>query len=1125
VDVVFSLCLRIFNMNSRKKFRKNTKKNKTRNKRGGGPNEDALFAAVEKWQTTRNQINAILDKGANVNARTDKGMTPLHIACDRGDLSMIMALLDRGADVNARNNVQRTPLHYACIVGNMKLAMALVDRGADIHAKDDKNWTPLEIVEGNARKSALRNAAAEYKKKNKPNNANEELFAAVKKKETTAANINAILEKGADVNVRDVHQFTPLHHACSRGNMKIAMTLMDRGVEIDTRDVNQRTPLHAACGNGHMEVAMALVDRGADIDARDEDQRTPLHRACIYGHMDLAMALLDRGADIKANNNEGKTPLDLIKKPEDRKKIEEYAKPKRNFITTKKQWKIYLDDEHAEQFENLNGKYEVEFVDGVIYQGDWKDNNKHGKGKEIHPNGDKYEGIWENDKLKDGKVKKTYDDGNIYEGDWKDDKRHGNGRFVYIDGNFYEGDYKDDNKHGNGKYTWNNGDIYEGDWKDDERHGKGTLTYADGDVYEGDWKDGERHGKGKITHHEGEVYDGDWKNDNFNGNGKMTYEDGTIYEGGWKDGGRHGKGKLIYKGKKPIDVVFETDDENDEYLISGEGTFFNIQLKDNVEYKEFNGKIEDSKGTGSGKRKYADSMYEGDYHNDERHGKGKYTLANGDMYEGDYQDDKMHGKGKYTLANGDVYEGDFQDDEMHGKGKYTFADGSVYQGDFQDGNMHGKGKYTYVNGNMYEGDWKDNMKNGYGVMKYETAKYYPMIPPGSTYDGYWKNDKMHTEDTQLGKLTWAPHDPLKPEYPDRSTPCGLRSFEGQWNNDNPKISREYDDFPMSLENWGNYIWKKGDRILLDRTTAYAYEVHQKGKKMQKKLGPVLDFMKEEQDHAPSSWPISEYLDETPQQFIQSLNAHGEDFLNHLLENEDERRRKSTSLELILNKLSTSDYVRNRDTKRIIAICFYYVLGELKSIEEGVEKVRMAGVKHEPDFQLYYINTFIEDNIAAYNGSNGMSCTQGIFERFFTVLESTLALAVAPGNDSFLGKDEATIQERREKYNKILDLWGRNKPKMEDILASFDAIDDRSMVKDKSQEEKIRIVMGFIKSKYISADQDTSSVEKDFDDYLKAKNIPRDFLFAGDPDYIIGGKRKKTRKYRKKGRKTRRKNKK
>ena len=1011
MDVVYRLCLRIFNlylyiivnMNSRKKFRRNTKKNKTRNKRGGGPEEDA------------------------------------------------------------------------------------------------------------------------------------ELFAAVKKKETTAADIFAILEKGADVNASNSEGDTPLHYACRSGHKEMAMALINKGADVNSRDKYQRTPLHRACIEAHMELAMALVDRGADVEARDVDQRTPLHLVFFNGNVKLAMALVDRGADVNAKDKSNKTPLDLIKKPEKKKKLEEYIKPKRNFITTKKQWKIYLDDEHAEQFENLNGTYEVEFVDGAIYQGDWKNNNKHGKGKEIHPNGDKYEGIWENDKLKNGKVKKTYDNGDKYEGDFKDDKKHGKGKYTWADGTIYEGDFKDDKKHGKGTYT-RSGVVYEGDFKDDKKHGKGKMTYANGDVYEGDYVEGEEHGKGKITYHEGDVYEGDWKDGNYNGNGKMTYADGIIYQGGWKDGGKDGKGKLIYKGKKPIDVVYETDDENNEYLISGEGTFFNITLKDDVEYQEFNGKIEDSKGTGSGKRKYADgSEYEGDYQDDKKNGKGKFTYVGGNVYEGDFQDEKMHGKGtltcangnmyegdyhngkkhgkgKETWANGHVYEGDYQDNKKHGKGKYTFTDGGIYEGDYQVDKRHGKGKLTWADGGIYEGDWKGGARNGYGVMKFEKKKGSGMIPAGSTYDGYWKDDKMHTEDTQLGKLTWAPND--KSEYPDRSTPCGLRSFEGQWNGSNPKISRVYDDFPMSLENWGNYIWKKGDRILLDRTTAYAYEVHQKGKKMQEKLGPVLDFMEEEQDHA-SSWSISDYLKEGPQQFIEVLNAHGEDFLNHLFENEDERRRKSTSLHLILDKLSTSDYVRNRDTKRIIAICFYYVLGEL-------EAPRLAGVKHEPDFQLYYINTFIEDNIAAYNGSNGMSCTQGIFERFFTVLESTLALAVAPGNDSFLGKDEATIQERREKYNKILDLWGRNKPKMEDILASFDAIDDRSMVKDKSQDEKIRVVMNFIKSKYISADQDTSSVEKDFDDYLKAKNIPRDFLFAGDPDYIIGGKRKKTRKYRKKGRKTRRK---
>ena len=726
-------------MKSKRNFRKNIKKNKTRKKRGGGPEEDAeLFAAVQKSETTVDQINVILDKGANVNAINSEGELVLHWTCDIGNTKVAIALVDRGADVNARDKYGDTPLHLACMNGNKEVALALVDRGADIDAKNTNNKTPLDVAEETINKEALRNAAAIYKGNNEPENINE-----------------------------------------------------------------------------------------------------------------------------------------------------------RNFITTKKQWKIYLDNP-IEEFENLNGKYEVEFVDGSIYLGNWKDNKK---------------------------------------------------------------------------------------------DGKGTMTYDDGDVYEGDWKDDVKDGKGK-----------------------MTYANGSVYEG--------------------------------------------------------------------------------DYNNGERHGKGKYTWANGDMYEGDYQDDKRNGNGKYTWANGDMYEGDFAKNKRHGKGEFK-----------------------YINGNFYKGESKNGKKNGYGVMKYETAQYDGMIPAGSTYDGYWKNDKMHTRGSELGKLTWPANDADEIKYPDRSTPCGLRSFEGQWYRGYPILPEGYDDSPMSLENWGTYIWKQGDHILLNQRTAYAYEIHQKGKKIQEKLGPALDFMENDYNTVSEEKgvpKIDETYGETPEWIIAGLKSHSKEFLNHLLENEDEIRRKSTSIDLILDKLSTSDYVRNRDTKRIIAICFYYVLGELKSIEEGVEKVHFEGVKHEPDFQLYYINTFIEDNIAAYDGPNGMSCTQGIFERFFTVLESTLALAVAPGNESFLGKDEATIQERREKYERILDLWGRNKPKMEVILASFDAQEDRSMLKGIKQKKKIRILIDFIKSKYAEAGQDISTVEKDFDDYLKKMNTNRDGLFVGDPDYIFGGKRKTLR---------------
>ena len=80
-------------------------------------------------------------------------------------------------------------------------------------------------------------------------------------------------------------------------------------------------------------------------------------------------------------------------------------------------------------------------------------------------------------------------------------------------------------------------------------------------------------------------------------------------------------------------------------------------------------------------------MYEGDYMNGQKSGKGTYTFASGDVYIGDYKgtdpsisnesicslqapqwmtwmdavssDDLKNGKGVYRFATGDVYEGEF----------------------------------------------------------------------------------------------------------------------------------------------------------------------------------------------------------------------------------------------------------------------------------------------------------------------------------------------------------------------------------------------------------------------------------------------------------------------------------
>ena len=44
----------------------------------------------------------------------------------------------------------------------------------------------------------------------------------------------------------------------------------------------------------------------------------------------------------------------------------------------------------------------------------------------------------------------------------------------------------------------------------------------------------------------------------------------------------------------------------------------------------------------------------------------------GDIYEGDWIDDERHGKGTLSMANGDVYQGEWRNNLKHGPGTYFY---------------------------------------------------------------------------------------------------------------------------------------------------------------------------------------------------------------------------------------------------------------------------------------------------------------------------------------------------------------------------------------------------------------------------------------------------------------------
>jgi ankyrin repeat protein len=93
-------------------------------------------------------INALLDQGASVDARSGNAMTntPLHAAVAGGKVENVEALAKRGADVNAQQNGGWTALHGAAQSGNREMVEILIASGAEVKARAGNNQTPLDLA-------------------------------------------------------------------------------------------------------------------------------------------------------------------------------------------------------------------------------------------------------------------------------------------------------------------------------------------------------------------------------------------------------------------------------------------------------------------------------------------------------------------------------------------------------------------------------------------------------------------------------------------------------------------------------------------------------------------------------------------------------------------------------------------------------------------------------------------------------------------------------------------------------------------------------------------------------------------------------------------------------------------
>ncbi len=322
--------------------------------------DDALIAAATDGDAQK--VSESLNGGADPNAATRAGVTPLLAAAYGGNVDAVRALVERGADINvvpngfrawtwtgAKMSTEKQALAQAASMGDTALILAsrlgqqdvvayLLENGADPSKPNPHDDTPLGVAaeQGHADIVALllaKKVQADEGRLSTPaftgsalvgmktDERNTPLIKAALGGHEAAA--RALLEAGADPNIRGFAGKTALFWAAERGHAALVTLLLQHEATPNIKTNAGLTPLMEAAKSGRLSLVQELISHEADLDAREGGDVLPgtldvsagtgmtaLMFAAVGGHANVVQVLLDAGADTSIRNRSGQTALE-----------------------------------------------------------------------------------------------------------------------------------------------------------------------------------------------------------------------------------------------------------------------------------------------------------------------------------------------------------------------------------------------------------------------------------------------------------------------------------------------------------------------------------------------------------------------------------------------------------------------------------------------------------------------------------------------------------------------------------------------------------------------------------------------------------------------------------------------